>query len=464
MLKKIIAIAIAATALPLAGQAQSYLGLSSMNYSGVHRLYLNPANAVGRANPISISIVGVGQNYDNTYADWNSDKSLLSSIIDGNEIAEENFAPRGNASNMFGVGAEVRALGATFGIGNFIGIGITSRIRSDLQVRDASLDLLEAIRTGLDDDADRTWQLDQPYTNQTLKFNTQSYGEFGLTVAGKIPIVGEGDEHRLFGGATVKYLHAIVGSSINFEELEFEVTDNAGTRELRLNKVAGTVGYSSANADQFDTENPLGEAAGKGVGVDLGMVYERKGDEEGQKYKYRFGLSIMDIGSITYDSDSSEFYRFSRIDDPNDPSDDLNIDSDEFSNDPIEVIKREFNAQDLGNSYTAYLPTTLILQGDYAVNKMFYVGAIYSRRIRTEDFSVDRGDLLAVIPRFEVRAVSVSLPVTLKNNLEEFALGTTLRAGPFYIGADNWLGALSEGNAARFNVYTGFSFNIGKPL
>jgi hypothetical protein len=432
-----------------------------MKYSGVHRLYLNPANAAGRSNPLSVSIVGVGQTYDNTYADWAGDDNILTAILDETSaLSSSDFEPRGNELNMAGIGLEARAIGITFGIGPYIGLGFSTRARGDLQIRNASLDFLEAMRIGIDD---RRWNLGQEYSNQSFGMNLNVYSEAAVTLAGRPPII-QGDDHKFYIGATLKYLNSQFAGSLNIEDMTFDIDeDNSGNRQMTISSIRGTMGYSSVDADHFSADSLkqlFSNPAGSGWGTDIGIAYERKGSMPGQSYQYRFGVSVIDIGSITYDNPGAEFYSFER----DTPIIFFEDDVERFAEEPLEVIKEKLNAEPDAPTYTAYLPTTLIIQADYSILPILYVGAIYNRRIIQEDFSINRGDFAAVIPRLELKHISLAVPLTYKNDFKQLALGTTLRLGPFYVGADNWLGAVTEKNIARTQFYTGFSFNIGSPL
>ncbi|MGB0888622.1 MAG: DUF5723 family protein, partial [Vicingaceae bacterium] len=209
--------------------------------------------------------------------------------------------------------------------------------------------------------------------------------------------------------------------------------------------------------------------SGKGWAIDLGFTYkktlkhidnyipysQRNGCRKSE-YKYKIGVSILDLGYITNNSGANygeikrqfgvwEDYSNNTIDNTNDINTKLN---NSFGN--IENQK---------NVYTAYLPTAISAQYDYNFENGFYVNATIVQNLSFfNQLGVNRQNLLAVSPRLELPRFEVSLPISLKK-YQYPSVGLAFRFwNNIIIGTDRLLPLVKKQDLYGMDFYFGIKF------
>ena len=89
---------------------------------------------------------------------------------------------------------------------------------------------------------------------------------------------------------------------------------------------------------------------------------------------------------------------------------------------------------------------------------MFYVSGVLEQRIPLSIFSVKRPSTLAVVPRFEHRWFSVSLPFVV-DDWKTFRMGAAVRLAWLYLGSDNLGSFRSKDKLSGVDFYIGFKIN-----
>jgi hypothetical protein len=80
------------------------------------------------------------------------------------------------------------------------------------------------------------------------------------------------------------------------------------------------------------------------------------------------------------------------------------------------------------------------------------------QRVPLSKFNVKRPSTLAVVPRFEHRWVSVSLPL-VANDWRSFRMGAAVRLAWLYFGTDNLGSFLTKDKLSGTDVYVGLKIN-----
>jgi hypothetical protein len=135
--------------------AQQFLAPST--FSGGfnnHAIYLNPANTATKVNQVQLHVLSGGMDLHNNYVKYAANFSMLDLVRGKNEqplsmddlieIHDKN-SPLKNGT----LSAEIRGPALTFPISSRTKISIMSRIRSAVQVADASPEFLTVVRLGL---------------------------------------------------------------------------------------------------------------------------------------------------------------------------------------------------------------------------------------------------------------------------------------------------------------------------
>ena len=302
----------------------------------------------------------------------------------------------------------------------------------------------------------------EPYHNinfveNNYSFATLTWSEIDLSYAYDF---FDQYENRLTFGATVKGLFGHEGGYVSINNVDFVIKDK---KSVQFNNLDAEFGYSLP-VDYQTSEillDPL--TKGYGFGVDLGFVFTKKKSSFApyhekklcarpySDYKYRIGLSLIDIGSITF-KENAEKHSFDNVGLYWEGFDTIHYDG-------IHRIVQSYSKAFYGDTGTSYvsdkikiaLPTTVSLQFDYHIHKDFYLAAIWNQPVKYQPNQVYQPSLVAIIPRYENRMIGVSVPVSLFN-YQKPAIGLALRIYSFTIGTENmatWMG---------FSDFTGMDF------
>lgn len=413
--------------------SQEQIGLRTENYSGVNSIFLNPANNLTTPLQWDINFGAVGQFVDNNFGSFrNASVGDLLNVREDNLFLATDFP----SDQQFPAGAVVF---------DFAPIG-----------KDKFGSVITTI-TG---------------PSFMLNFEKHSFGFFtNFRVAGgghKIPAVfGYYDYKNILPGNQYSVSPSSI-AGMNWSEIGFnylyKATTNNGQIGIGFN-VKYLQGYESffvknnvnlpitkLERDVLDFENGANinfgfttssvdaeavnlQKNGTGFGGDVGVTFATDNYLDGDGFK--LGLSILDIGKINFEK-NTEFHQVD-IDEPFifNPRNLENVTS---LREGLSALDRElFNdtiSTFLGNGFELGLPTALSLQGDLAIQENFYINATLVQRITGRAASVERGNLLAITPRYESRWIAAFLPVSLYN-YEHLQIGTAIRLAFLTIGTEN---------------------------
>ena len=251
----------------------------------------------------------------------------------------------------------------------------------------------------------------------------------------------------LKAGITINYLRGL--------ENKFFYTDGLSyTYDASDNKVdtAGEITYGSYS-----------NVGKSGIGLDLGIEYEYRPDarkyKDGEfhkhenKYKYRVGLAITDIGSIAYPAAAQRKAQL----------DSLNLPLSNFNNNGITINNVDQIYQgdtDLSKKMRAGLPTAFRADFDYHIKKRFYVNsrAVLSMR-RAHALNKNRViSYVAVTPRYEAPKFGTYLPISF-NQYGTTQVGLGLRWKNFIAGSSTLVTSILAKDK-RADFYFGTKISI----
>lgn len=248
---------------------------------------------------------------------------------------------------------------------------------------------------------------------------------------------------------------------------------------LSLNYLAGAGGaFYTNNTNSFVLNNSFsdnvsnmnfntGGGTGKGMGVDLGVVYQKKHRQVSlqtypnlcrqryQEYDYKLGVSLIDIGFIKLSKNAQKTNINGNYSDYlNGADSSLNYiysDSDSYYS----------TSSNTDNNFSMYLPAALSIQYDYHYYRNWYFNGTFIQGLNLAKYCVRRPTMIAFTPRFEKRWFEVNLPLST-SDLKYFRLGLALRLWNFSIGTDNLLGSFGIGANKSFNAYAAIKINFTK--
>ncbi len=477
-MRKIRLIFILAVMLPMIGQAQRYLGVSTGNWSGTSGMYLNPANIADSRHKVVIDLFSVNLGFNNNSASLKNGLNGLTKIGDssiGSALSFKNTSQFSALAPYF----ELRGPGLMVAINSKHSLALTTRVRAMNQLHNINGDIYRFI-------ADDQYTIDatnnKPVTLQAdqFKYTTHAWSEIGLSYGG---VIYDGGKHFIKGGLTLRYLMgaAYIGmTSTGIDGALYPANDS-----LRITNTDISFASNIASGDGIssDPADYLG-GGGSGIGGDLGFVYEwrpnvesYKYDMDGKtgipnrganKYKLRISASVVDLGSIKYDENNFV----------------ANIST--INNQPV-TMKGEDIADSIGNyqdfkryarnrglnvdsntgvtATKVYMPTSFIASVDYHAVKGLYVNALFTANMaRTDELGTSFYNQLTITPRWDTRVFSVGVPLSYDFLSKSIKYGLGLRVGGFFLGSDDLTGIIgNNGYGANFYFGAFVPINAKKP-
>ncbi|MBN3583782.1 hypothetical protein JYB64_15390 [Algoriphagus aestuarii] len=418
--------------------SQTFVGATVDNHAGVHSLLLNPALAVDSKMRLDINLFSTSAFIGNDFL--SVDLSDLDGFRNGFEINSDEDKNATNNNNFFG-NVDILGPSVLFNLNPKNSIAITTRVRGFFNLINIGGDLYELANTEYED------QMDFSVNMENASGLIHAWAEFGATYG---RMILDNDQNSLKGGITLKYLAGaggVYGSSRILNAQYNNQSDLLTTSgELRY-------GYTSG----FDSEDISFSDIKSGFGADIGFVYEYKQEDVNiyyNPYKFKVGVSLMDIGSISYDESSRFIYDM-----------DATIDAREFQSKNLdELLEDNYNGVEIVGKTKMGLPTSVQVFGDYNINGKFFVSAQGAIALKSSnDNPVSQLiNSFTLTPRFEKRWISVYSPIGFRQYDSSLAWGVGVRAGPVMIGSGSIFTNLISKRSRSADVYVGFKVPLYK--
>jgi hypothetical protein len=475
---KILLLAAAIAAMSLSLKGQDFLPFANDNYMGITGVHLNPASIADSRYLVDISLVGVSFDAYNNYLPFNT-KNVINFLTDGIDYKNKEFL---NGKNKWrNVMASVDVLNFMVSITPKVALGFTGRTRffGNVQNFDENVATMLYNDMGLQD-LYFNGNIDKQYSIDKMSINMAAWSEYGVTVAGVL-WESQNKHHFLKGGLTGKILQGLGAMYLNIDDLVFEFynKDSVGMYGNAARTRGSNVSYGmSENLNSLKQDLKSGNyrynvaSRRLGLGFDFGFVYEWRPDGEkyeeemdckvgemkyANKYKLRIGLSVTDIGWLTYKKGANS-NNFILNGTTNLKEDFDNIDN---NNGKISGMNQRINeliatnqAYQQGNeteTFKTTLPTAISLQIDYHIWKGFYLNftpfiSLYQARNVKDDFAkIHSYSIISLAPRFEHKWFGVSIPFQYNQMSKTgVTLGLGLRLGPLWIGTNDLLSLCSK--------------------
>lgn len=439
--------------IPFIAAAQEQLGMRLERYAGIYGATINPANTAFSPNRWEVSLFSADVFFENNYA-FVRNSSLphflrntdnLVSIGDtsgeralpANAVLVDFFDKKRPMHGVF----QTRVTGPSFSfrINENNVIGLVTAFRSGVSAYKVPENL-------------RYSNLEQLRRFQTLNVassgvNGLAWGEIGLHYSHRNT---DNDIHTAWG-ITPKLLLGMEGFYAR-AEANFDYQQQGGD----------TVAFGHAKWEYALTTANLNDNAdarqfkirGSGVGLDAGFTWVMPGEEE-DEYQWRLGISLLDLGFVRM-RNSAERHQL-QVDTV------VSVSQSQFQSNPdyqqaVRDLSQAFlgdpTASLQGRTFAVGLPTALSAQFDFRALPNVYLSGVWVQRVPLSKKSLYRPNTLAVVPRFERRWFSASLPIVL-NDWQSLRVGLAARLGVLYLGTDNL------NSFFRREQFTGSDFYIG---
>ncbi len=425
--------------------AQSYSGLELDNYSGINSLTFNPANVVDSRFRADINIATVGSTVTTDYFGIN-----LSNLIDnpdGFDFDADSETFPSQANNLY-LNVDVLGPSFMFNLAPKHAIGITTRVRAFMNVNRINGSLYET----LSDDAafDKDINIDMENLNGTIHAWTEAGLTYGIVLV-------DGRNHFLKGGVTLKYLQGAGAVFFNSDSIEGSY-DSAGD-SITAN---GDFTYGQTLDDTNDENDEFEFGSGSsGFAADFGLIYEYRPDLGDQKmdttslkghnqYRFKVGLSLQDMGKLSYESVNIEEYVISGT-----------VSADDFEEDFQQGLEDNYSQTSTVQDVDIQLPTTLRYMADYRVNRNLYLGlsGVLSLNDDTSALSSRRLNYTSIVPRYESRLFSLYTNLSVME-YTDFIWGAGFRFGFLTVGSGSIISNLLTDDSRAADVYASVKIPI----
>ncbi len=437
--------------------AQEQLGLKLDNYAGVNSILLNPSLPITSPYKWDVNLISLTGFFDNSYA-YVENVSLLGmsrftdirtrpKILEDPENMPENPLVLDYVSNekKKWASGSISVMGPSMmlNLDSDWGFAFYTQFRTVGQIRKVPINLdyyrYDAVPR------------DEEISATPFKGAMMAWGEMGFNASKKIEtwygIMAVGGTLKMLGGFEAAF--GAVNSNFNITK--------RGTDTLQIANVDSEFGFTTSNADVYNSNNPMSGINGYGAGMDIGVQFVMEGRPE--KYQWRAGAAIVDIGIVAF-SKNAQSYEI-------DKKETFNLIFSDYENltNPIDVTEVLSEAA-LGDSTAAFdksrfniwMPAALNLHADYALSDNFYLGAALTQRIPLGRHRVDRNNIVALAPRLEYRWFGLVMPVNVLN-YEQVHLGLAARLGLLTIGTDNLGSYFEQSNFTGTDFYFALKVN-----
>ncbi len=475
-------------------QAQYARPFANSNYGALQSVSYNPANLADSRYRFALTPVTGFIDASNTfvkvttpYSQWKAAfDNLPAEQIDSNGYPFFNNSYLGDKLNgrRKRVYASVEVMGPSFmfGFKDKSGIAFTTKTRVFANVSRLNEDLLkifledfDTAAPGYSPNANQLRYIGKPNVQNKFGAGALAYQEFAFSYA---TVLYDKKENFLKGGVSIKYLIGLGAAFISVNELNYELL---GVDSIRFRSASMEAAYTS---DRYfsDPDRRLfhyfgKEKLGKGMGIDIGVVYEyrpnykefyyrmdrkKREDRTANKYKFKLGASINDFGGIKFSH--SPYTQYLNIDSNGDSTDWTNfkeVTSFAGIEDVDSFAIRLFPYTTIDSSFSAKLPASFNLNFDYHVDENWYLNASYVQSLRSNKVrGVRKQNVLALGGRYETRKFEASTNLVFGSFYNPILLGAFVRLGPIYVGSDNLGGIFSPKTTNGFNLYAGVQLPI----
>jgi outer membrane protein OmpA-like peptidoglycan-associated protein len=484
------------------GFTQNYLGILNSNYAGVMGTDLQPASFVdGRfkfdlnlfslnfsayqnfgyfdANAMRDAQGGKGYWWKKSFGDadiYNGWAQPDSTFID--RFVARNYDQNSNGTLGFNTNLQVDLLNFMFHINPKMAVGFTAKLRSITNIDNMDPKLAVLAEEGLE--YPNLWNI--KLNEELLNINHLTWAEYGVNYA---QVVMDKSTHFLKAGGKLKYLAGYSAAYMYTDNFSYNLLNEDTSQNL-----SGDFAYGySSNFDEFVEGDFTGlpkQQSKFGIGVDLGVVYEwrpdwqkYKFDMDGKtnlwarnmnKYKARVGLSILDIGAMTFNKgglsrdfsvNTSNLFDLNRFE-----ASTSFLNFDQLIDTLITESKAAGNSdwkalENPSETFVMRTPAAISLQADYHIWKWFYVNAtgmfnIISPKRATK---VRVPNQISVTPSFDFAWLGVHIPISM-NTYSGFKVGAATRLGPLTIGVTDFKTLLARGKVRGAELFMGLRLPI----
>ena len=434
--------------------AQRFLGTSTGDWNAMSSLYLNPANIADSREKISIGILAI--NFD-----VNNSLGTFSKIGEYSATSPNTFKLSGtNDFNMIIPDVEVHGPGIMYSINKKHSLALTTGFRVMNQFNNFNPALYNLIT-----DPGSVPAAGIKINSKNFNWTADMWTEVGLTYGA---VILDNEKNEIKVGVTLKKLFgigyiSITGKNINVTyKADSDVLYATNTDlEFASNVINdNTAVFKGLNNTNF-LSRIFGTTSGSGMSADIGVIYKRRiGEPDPSDYMEAnnthdivLSASITDFGAINYANSTNASIQVTGNGFLSGSGISKNVNN---SASFLNYVKQQgFTADTMSKGNQVFLPTALLLSADVQVLGRIYANLLYINNLANRmNFGNSYYNQLTFTPRYDKHNMSFALPVTysmLSNNIQ---VGFGYRIAGFFIGSDDMLGFIHK-NQKGFDAYLG---------
>ena len=443
-------------------QAQNYQAINGSSYAGSLSTNNNPSSIVHVPYAWDITPISVQSKQSTNF--FKIDKYSLLSSFNNAEISAQN----GERNRYLYTSQDIRLFNTRISLNSRAAIAFGVNIKSfgyattsKVNVQDSS----QSLRDFLDINRNNS-----PLSAESV---VSTWGELYGTYAQTIM---EDNGKLLNIGLTLKINRAIGGGYGKANKLGYSAL-SASSPGYIVNSGSLEYGYSY-NFDKIDSNKSTLTNAQKfllstnsGFSADVGIEYIIQPDNENREsseyaYNTKIGISVMDIGNNKYSYGKySSFATAGKAGTTDTLIENkfVAVNSVGGFTDSLASIANSFNQ--LEGNFTVYQPTRLIVNVDQHISNNFFINTQLTIPIlslfSTKLLYIKDINLLAITPRWEIKALGAYLPI-LYNNRNQLWVGAAFKAGPILLGTHNLANLFSKNKMQVGGFYLALTIRPSK--
>ncbi len=228
------------------------------------------------------------------------------------------------------------------------------------------------------------------------------------------------------------------------------------------------IAYAGVLANDLNNQESYSEFFSQGINgfaTDIAVNYRWKDENDATSYRLNAGLSIKNIGSMTFKSDNNLNKNYI-LNVDNLESLDLNQFEDVESFSQLEALLNDpanaayFQSTTSTADYSVKLPTVINAYADVRLTKKWFVTGSINQKVSddSENDVITAQNSYTLIPRFTTKWFEAYAPLAA-NEISGFTSGIGFRLAGFFIGSNSVFTALAE-SGKQADVYLGVRFGF----
>lgn len=449
IIKIIFAISLITTALY---SQEHFSGISTSKRGGILNAANNPAEILNMRTKFEVNLFNLSMAVSN-------DKLSVNDLINGDNFEDKIF--EGDGTINLRVDAQIYGPSFAFKTEKW-GFGINSLANVKANAVNIDARLGDALQNG---NLSNLVSLTTITSGENQRINATTWGELSFNVARNLidlPL------HKINVGANLRLLFPGAYANFSATNLNGTIVNNLGDISLINASATINIAYAGVLANDYKDQSNYNEFFSQGINgfaADLGVNYRWKDVNDENSYRINAGLSVKNIGSMTFKSDNNLNKNYNLNVDGLE-SLDLNQFENVASISDIEAIINDpananyFQSTSTTGDFKVKLPTVINAYADVRLTKKWFVtGSVYQKISddSESDFTTTQNSY-TLIPRFTSGWFEAYAPLAA-NEISGFTSGIGFRLAGFFIGSNSVISALAT-DGKQADLYLGVRFGF----